>query len=140
MTGVQTGGSIHEPLNPVLVAIAAGAGFVARGFAGRKEQLVDLMKQAISHRGYALLDILQPCVTFNKVNTFQWYNQRAYELTDHDPTDRAEAMRRAAEFGDRIPLGVLYRDDKRPAITTETRCFGRARLPGARRIWRLSTA
>lgn len=112
VTGVQIGGSINQPMNPVLVAIAAGAGFVARGFTGRKEQLIDLMKQAITHRGYALLDILQPCVTFNKVNTFQWYNQRGYELKDHDPSDRAEALRLAMEFEDRIPLGVLYREEK----------------------------
>jgi 2-oxoglutarate ferredoxin oxidoreductase subunit beta len=109
VTGVQTAGSIHRPLNPVLLAIASGAGFVARAFTGRREQLIDLMKQAITHKGYALVDILQPCVTFNKVNTFTWYSQRVYELEDHDPSDHTEAMRRAMEFGDRIPLGVLYR-------------------------------
>lgn len=112
VTGVQTGGSINQPLNPVLTAIAAGAGFVARGFTGHKEQLIDLMAQAIAFKGYALVDILQPCVSFNKVNTFQWYSQRVYDLEGHDPADRAEAMRRAAEFGDRIPLGVLYRSEK----------------------------
>ena len=112
ITGVQPGGSINQPLNPVLTAIAAGAGFVARGFTGHKEQLIDLMVQAISFKGYALVDILQPCVSFNKVNTFMWYNQRVYDLQDYDPSDRAEAMKRAMEFGDRIPLGVLYREEK----------------------------
>ena len=112
VTGVQTGGSINQPLNPVLMAIAAGAGFVARGFTGHKEQLIDLMVQAISFKGYALVDILQPCVSFNKVNTFMWYNQRVYDPKDHDPADRAEAMKLAMEFGDKIPLGVLYRAEK----------------------------
>ncbi len=112
VTGVQTGGSINQPLNPVLTAITAGAGFVARGFTGHKEQLIDLMMAAISHKGYALVDILQPCVSFNKVNTFQWYSKRVYNLTDHDPSDREQAMKRASEFGDRIPLGILYRVDK----------------------------
>ena len=112
ITGVQPGGSINQPLNPVLTAIAAGAGFVARGFTGHKDQLIDLMVQAISFKGYALVDILQPCVSFNKVNTFMWYNQRVYDLQDYDPSDRAEAMKRAMEFGDRIPLGVLYREEK----------------------------
>ncbi len=112
VTGIQTGGNINMPLNPVLMAIAGGAGFVARGFTGHKEQLTDLMVTAISHKGYALVDILQPCVSFNKVNTFQWYNQRVYDLPDHNPFDRAEAMRRAMEFGERIPLGILYREEK----------------------------
>jgi 2-oxoglutarate ferredoxin oxidoreductase subunit beta len=112
ITGAQPGGTINQPLNPVLTAIAAGAGFVARGFTGHKEQLIDLMVQAISFKGYALVDILQPCVSFNKVNTFMWYSQRVYDLQDYDPSDRAEAMKKAMEFGDRIPLGVLYREEK----------------------------
>jgi len=112
ITGAQPGGSINQPLNPVLTAIAAGAGFVARGFTGRKEQLIDLMVEAISFKGYALVDILQPCVSFNKVNTFTWYNQRVYDLENYDPSDRAEALKKAMEFGDRIPLGILYREEK----------------------------
>ena len=70
VTSVQTDGNFNEPLNPVLVAIASGAGFVARAFTGHKEQLISLMKQAIEYKGYALVDILQPCVSFNKTNTF----------------------------------------------------------------------
>ena len=112
VTGAQTGGNISSPLNPVLTAIAGGAGFVARGFTGHKEQLIDLMVQALSFKGYALVDILQPCVSFNKVNTFLWYSQRVYDLQDYDPSDRAEAMKRAMEFADKIPLGVLYRAEK----------------------------
>lgn len=110
VTSAQPGGSQNTPLNPLLIALAAGAGFVARGFTGERDQLVDLMKQAISFRGYALLDIFQPCVSFNKVNTHQDYARRTYRLDDsHDPTDRLAAMALAMETGDRMPLGVLYR-------------------------------
>lgn len=110
VTEVQVDGNSATPLNPVLLAISAGAGFVARAFSGNREQLISIMKQAIEYRGYALVDILQPCVSFNKLNTFAWYSKRVYELeADYDPTDRITAMQRAMEFGDRIPTGILYR-------------------------------
>ncbi len=113
VTGVQTDGNISEPLNPVLLAIACGAGFVARGFTGHKAQLIELMKQAISYKGYALVDILQPCVSFNKINTFGWYNERVYELDDtYDVKNKVSAMQKAMEFNEKIPLGVLYREEK----------------------------
>ena len=112
-TGVQTDGNFNEPLNPILLAIACGAGFAARAFTGHKEQLISLMKQAIEYKGYALVDILQPCVSFNKTNTFAWYNQRVYELDEtYDCKDKTAAMQKAMEFGDRIPIGLLYREDK----------------------------
>ena len=112
-TGVQTDGNFNEPLNPVLLAIACGAGFVARAFTGHKEHLISLMKQAIEFKGYALVDILQPCVSFNKTNTFAWYNQRVYELDEsYDCKNKLAAMQKAMEFGDRIPIGLLYREDK----------------------------
>ena len=113
MTPVQTDGNLNEPLNPVLLAIACGAGFVARGFTGHKAQLISLMKQAIEYKGYALVDILQPCVSFNKTNTFAWYNERVYELDDtHDAQNKPAAMQKAMEFGEKIPLGILYREEK----------------------------
>jgi len=113
VTGAQPAGNIDEPINPILTAIAAGAGFVARGFTGRKEHLVSMMQQAIEYPGYALVDILQPCVSFNKVNTFAYYSQRVYELPeDYDSRDRIAAMEKAMEFGDRIPIGVIYREEK----------------------------
>lgn len=113
VTGVQTDGNINEPLNPVLLAIACGAGFVARGFTGHKEQLISLMKQAISYKGYALVDILQPCVSFNKINTFGWYKERVYDLdASYDAKNKAAAMEKAMEFDEKIPLGILYREEK----------------------------
>ena len=106
---VQPFGSAR-PLNPVALAIALDCSFVARGFAGDGEQLKDLMKEALTHRGFSLLDIFQPCVTFNKLNTYDWYRSRCYHLgPDYDPEDRSAAFQKALEFGDRIPTGVIYR-------------------------------
>ena len=112
-SGIQPEGNIDPPLNPVLLAIAAGAGFVARGFVGNKRHLIALMKQAIEFKGYALVDIFQPCVSFNKVNTYKWYKDRVYELDeDYDPTNKMNAMEKAMEFGDKIPIGVIYNEAK----------------------------
>lgn len=113
VTEVQTDGNINIPFNPVLMAISAGAGFVARAFTGHKEQLVSIMKQAIEYKGYALVDILQPCVSFNKINTFAWYNKRVYKLDrEYDASDKMAAIQKSMEFGDRIPLGILYQEQK----------------------------
>jgi len=113
VTGVQVNGNINTPFNPVLMAIASGAGFVARAFSGRKDHLVSIMKQAITYKGYAIVDILQPCVSFNKTNTFSYYNQRVYELDDaYNSLDKLTAMQKAMEFGDKIPIGVLYQEQK----------------------------
>lgn len=113
VTGVQVDGNINEPLNPVLMALAAGATFVARAFSGDREQLTALMKQAINHKGYALVDILQPCVSFNKINTFKFYKEHVYTIGDeHDREDLAAAMQLAMTFGEKIPTGVLYQIKK----------------------------
>lgn len=100
------------PVYPVALAIAAGASFVARSFAGDIEHLSTMTKLAINHHGFALIDILQPCVTFNHQNTFAWYRQRVYKLdgdTNYDPSDKMTALNKAMEWGDRIPIGVIYR-------------------------------
>jgi 2-oxoglutarate ferredoxin oxidoreductase subunit beta len=83
ITGAQPDCSINTPLNPILIALASGCRFVARGFAGEQEQLTELMQQAIRFKGYALLDILQPCVSFKKINTYEWYKQRVKPIGDH---------------------------------------------------------
>lgn len=117
VTGAQPGGSINTPLNPMLMAIAAGAGFVARGFSGDPEHLTQIMKEAIEYKGYALVDIFQPCVSFNKVNTFGFYKQRVYRLgEDYDPTNKLAAMEKAMEFDETIPIGVLYRQEDRKSV------------------------
>ncbi len=106
-TPVQVDGVFLEPFNPLAVAIALDAGFVARAFAGHAEQTKNILKEAIQHKGYALVDILQPCVTFNKLNTYQWFKDNTYYLEDHDPSDRQLAFEKATET-DKLPLGVFY--------------------------------
>lgn len=113
VTGIQTKGNIDEPLNPLMLALAAGASFVARGFTGRQEHLINLMKEAINHPGYALLDILQPCVSFNKVNTHRWYADRVYELPEeYDTGNLSQALEKAMEWGEKIPVGIFYSVEK----------------------------
>lgn len=115
VTKTQPFGVLMEPLNPMALGVALDAGFVARGYSGDREHLGDLMKAAIEHDGFALLDIFQPCVIFNKVNTAAWYKEHTYQLPDdHDPTDREAAFRLAVSDGERIPLGVIFRNDRPP--------------------------
>jgi 2-oxoglutarate ferredoxin oxidoreductase subunit beta len=112
-TQAQPFGYLSQPFNPLSMAISQDCSFVARGFAGDQEHLKELMKAAITHRGFSLLDILQPCVTFNKVNTFKWYRERIYRLEDdYDPYNRIKAFERSLEWGDRIPNGIFYKNDK----------------------------
>jgi 2-oxoglutarate ferredoxin oxidoreductase subunit beta len=97
------------PINPVALAIAGGATFVARGFAGDIDHLAEIIKGGIQHRGFALIDILQPCVSFNHKNTYSWYRQRVYKLGgDYDPSHQPSALEKAREWGDKIPVGVIY--------------------------------
>ncbi|WJI08615.1 2-oxoacid ferredoxin oxidoreductase [Methanobacterium sp. CWC-01] len=108
-TPLQVEGVFEEPFNPLSVALALGAGFVARAFSGDIERTRDIIKKAILHKGYALVDIFQPCVTFNRVNTYRWFRDNTYYLEDHNPTDRVEAFRRAIETGP-YPLGIFYQN------------------------------
>ena len=113
ITTLQFDGVKDNPLEPLALSLTLGAGFVARGFSGDIPHLVDLMKQAITFKGYAHIDILQPCVVWNKVNTFTWYKDRVYKLPhDYDNTNYEEAYKKAKEFGDTIPIGVLYKVEK----------------------------
>jgi 2-oxoglutarate ferredoxin oxidoreductase subunit beta len=102
-----------SPVNPIALAIVSGASFVSRGFAGDIDHLSNLIKNGIAHRGFALIDILQPCVSFNHKNTFQWYKERVYKLEDekYDPGDKKAALEKALEWGDKIPIGVIYEED-----------------------------
>ena len=113
VTTLQFDGVKSKPLDPLALSLTLGAGFVARGFSGDMPHLVELMKEAITFRGYAHLDILQPCVVWNKVNTFSWYKDRVYKLDDdYDNTNYDQAYKKAREFGDKIPIGVLYKVEK----------------------------
>ena len=110
VTKAQPGGVISAPMEPLALAVSFGASFVARGFVMETDHLAGIIAEALAVDGFALVDILQPCVTFNKVNTYKWYKERCYKLgDDHDPADAGAAMQKAREWGERIPIGVIYR-------------------------------
>ena len=101
------------PVYPIALAIAAGAGFIARGFAGDIEHLAELIKAGISYKGFALIDILQPCVAFNHKNTYDWYKERVYKLDEasYNSSDKMGAFEKSQEWGERIPIGIIYREE-----------------------------
>lgn len=116
VTKTQPFGVLSEQFNPLALAIALNCSFVARGFAGDIEHLKGLIKEAVNHKGFALIDILQPCVSFNKINTFEWYRERVYKLpNDYNPEDRFLAFQKSLEWDEGIPIGVIYKT-KRPTF------------------------
>ncbi|MCE4610205.1 MAG: thiamine pyrophosphate-dependent enzyme [Desulfurococcales archaeon] len=120
--------NIQEPVNPLDLALSAGYTFVARAYALDIPLLTEIIKKAIQHKGAAVIDILQPCVTYNDLYTQQWYRKRVYRLDQdpgwdpvvRDPSEReeklAKAREKAREWGDKIPIGILYQDPLRPTI------------------------
>ena len=114
ITKVQTHGVMSLPLNPLALAIVEGASFVARSFTGAPEHLQAMMTAAIEHKGgFALLDILQPCPSFNRRNTFKWYKDRGRPLDEkHDPANRVAALELAFTWGDEIPIGIYYKSGR----------------------------
>jgi 2-oxoglutarate ferredoxin oxidoreductase subunit beta len=104
-------GSIEAPLNPLELLLASGATFVARGYSVKMDHLVDILKQAITHKGFSFVDVLQPCFTF--FNTYQFYNKHVYELEGHDPSDLGAAHQKATEWqgehDGKVPIGVFYK-------------------------------
>jgi len=140
-TKAQPLGTFSGAFNPTAVAGTMKASVVARGFVGEGEHLTKIIMEAIRHPGFALVDIYQPCVTFNKVNTYDWYKERCYILgEDHDPTDWNAAMAKAMEYGERIPIGVIYKNDRIsldrqvPQIKDEPLCRQSANLDALHEI------
>lgn len=119
-------GGIDRPINPVSLALAAGATFAARGFTGDINHLAELMAAAINHRGFGFLDILQPCYTFNKYNTHQYFRERIYKLENNNAKDFEQAMTLAYQWerDGRIPLGIFYQDESRPAFHEKIKQLG----------------
>ncbi len=112
-------GTVEYPVNPIAIALAAGATFVARGFSGDPKHLADLIAKGLEHKGYALIDVFQPCVIFNRVNTYDWFRERVYKLEEepgYDPHDLNKAWEKAHEWGERIPIGLFYVDDETPTL------------------------
>ncbi len=119
VTRTSPEGAFEKPLMPLALAITQGATFVARGFCLDIAHLADLIAEALNHRGYALIDVMQVCASFNRTMDYDWYRQHVYKVEDerHDPSDRAAALAKAMEYpgGERIPIGIIYRDETRPA-------------------------
>jgi 2-oxoglutarate/2-oxoacid ferredoxin oxidoreductase subunit beta len=122
-TGMKTKttphGNLEAMLNPLALALASGCGYVARGFSGQPKHLMELYAGGIRFPGFALIDVFSPCVTFNKQNTYDWFRKRVYKLEDvrHDPADFGEAMNAALQWGDKIPIGLFYRNPHpRPSL------------------------
>lgn len=132
-TPVQVKGVFLEPFNPLALAIALDASFVARAFSGDIEQTKEILEQAIPHKGFALVDIFQPCVTFNKVNTYKWFKENTYYLDkSHDPLDRTVAFQRAVER-EKLPLGIFYRNDKKSTFEENVGVYRQNKKPLALR-------
>ncbi|MBI3973522.1 MAG: 2-oxoacid:ferredoxin oxidoreductase subunit beta [Chloroflexi bacterium] len=111
-------GSVENPINPIPLAIAAGATYVARGYTGQVKHLVELIKGGIRHKGFALIDVFSPCVTFNRDNTYAFFKQRTYKLEDqgHDPADFPAAMEQGYRWGEGIPIGLFWKRDDLPSL------------------------
>ena len=115
VTPVQPRGVIAEPFNGLMVALALGAGFVARGFSGQRDHLSALIQAGMRHRGFSLVEVLQPCVSFNRIHTHEYYRERVYDL-EQIPDSLEQAMALARQWGDRIPIGIFYQKAK-PTFT-----------------------
>ena len=109
-------GEIKKPINPLLLSLDTGASFVARGFAGEQKHLIELIKQGVEHKGFSHIDILQPCVSFNKENSYEWYRDVVYKLEEHKykTEDLVRAREKAGEFSKdgKMPIGVFYEDKR----------------------------
>ena len=113
-------GVIERPINPLALALSSDATYIARGYAGDVAHLKDLILGGISHRGFALIDVFQPCITFNKRNTYDWFKERMYklDLTDtsspnyHNVSDKQGAFQKALLWGSKIPIGLFFKEDR----------------------------
>lgn len=108
-------GVIEKQVNPLGLALEAGASFIARGFAGEHEHLKDLIVAAMKHDGYSLVDVFQPCVTFNHTQTYDYYRERLYDvnkLPDFDPTNKEAAHTHAHLWGSQVPIGIIYTEER----------------------------
>ena len=112
-------GSVEGPINPIALALAAGATFVARGFTGDQKHLTDLIKQGLEHKGFSFIDIFSPCVTYNHDNTYPWFKQRVKKLADdpsYDASNLQQAFEKAQLWGDEIPTGKFFQRTDLPSL------------------------
>jgi 2-oxoglutarate ferredoxin oxidoreductase subunit beta len=133
VTPVQVNGVRNIPFNPLAVALSLGATFVARAFSGDPEQTTEIIKQAIQHNGYALVDVFHPCVTFNKVNNFKWFKDNTYYLDDeYDQTNVKTAMDKALDL-EKYALGVLYKKEGEKSFEDQLHVYEEDKTPIVKR-------
>lgn len=133
-TPVQVFGVFEKPLNPIALAISLDVTFVARVFCGDIDHTKEVMKKAISHKGFALVDIFQPCVTFNRINTFKWFKDNSYYLPeDYDPSDRTAAFKKSLEE-EPFPLGVIYKSGHRANFEENLAVYNNNKIPLYKRV------
>ena len=115
-TKMQKYGTTSSAFNSIAIALSAGAKFIARGFSGNIEQLSELIVQAMNYKGFAMIDICQPCVTFNKTNTNTWYKERVFDLKNenHDTANYQKALELALNKEEKIPTGIIYKKEDTP--------------------------
>ena len=133
-TSVQVNGVFLEPFNPLAVAIALNASFVARAFIGDEKETAGLIKEAIMHKGFALLDIFQPCVTFNKQNTYTWFKENTFYLKNHDYKNRLTAFEMAVKT-DKFPLGIFYKHPGKKTFEENLELYKADKTPVIKRIF-----
>lgn len=142
ITPTQPRGVYNEPVNPLTMAISLDAPFVARANAGDPQMTKDIIMAAMAHKGFALVDIFQPCIVFNKVNTYQWFKEHTYTLgEDHDPSDRVQAFACAAQE-DRFPLGIISQHNRRATLEEGVGVYDDDRRPLYERVpdWSVTEA
>jgi 2-oxoglutarate/2-oxoacid ferredoxin oxidoreductase subunit beta len=128
-TPIQVNGVTLNPFNPISIALALDASFVARAFAGDTKETKEILKKAIQHKGYALVDILQPCVSFNKINTYKWFKEHTYYLDPaHDVTDKIEAFKKSIEQHT-LPLGIFYIDKNKKTFGQNLKLYKKIKKP-----------
>ena len=128
-TPVQINGVILEPFNPISTAIALDASFVARSFSGDINETKNLLKKAIKHKGFSIVDILQPCVSFNKINTFDWFKDNTYYLNSkYDSLNRIEAFKKSIQ-SDKLPLGIFYLNKNRKTFSQNMKNYEHKKTP-----------
>ena len=128
-TPIQINGVVVEPFNPISIAIALDASFVARAFSGDNKETKNILKKAINHDGFALVDIFQPCVSFNKINTYDWFKEHTYYLDDnYDSTNRIEGFKKSIQ-SDKLPLGVFYMNKNKKTFEQNLKTYQQDKKP-----------
>ncbi len=128
-TPIQVNGVILEPFNPISTAIALNASFVARAFSGDVKETINILKKAIKHKGFSIVDILQPCVTFNKINTFDWFKKNTYYLSEsYNLINRIEAFKKSIQK-DKLTLGIFYINKNKKTFEQNFKIYGEKKIP-----------